>query len=190
MKPTSLTSTLSIYFIKFICIAWSGWVILDYLVHHPYSTHAIVTIPYASLLIFLSAIGLGTSYFLYFKQKKSPKFIVKFPIRGIGLFVIVQLFASFILAAYTSSVSMPSGHFADRVLYFLLLSTLLFLAFLLIVTWAYAIGNLFFRQLKLWYDKSYSLICIALGFSIIGGVLCILGFFQFTSGSYYMVSFC
>ncbi|MEM1324189.1 MAG: glycosyltransferase family 39 protein, partial [Bacteroidota bacterium] len=165
-------------FVKGCCIVWASWVIIEYLAHHSYLTQAIVQMPYWRLLLaLLVLIALETTYFYKFKPATATQ-KYSFTIRGIGIFLIFQALSLFILAAFTVKSGLADLSWSLRLGYFMVFSNLQLAAVLLVVLWAYALGQVLLKRLSADYSSSFYVLAIGLGFSILGVGLTILGLLQ------------
>ncbi len=180
-RTTTRKNTLLSLIAKIGCVAWVAWVVLDYLAHHPYLTRAVVTVPYAGILTVFALAGGGLSYFVHRKLRKNTGSAYAVPYRGVGLFLIVQFCAALILVAFANVSFLPPLSLITRVGYFWLFSSAFLAALLVLVTAAYTAGNLLLNRLSADLSDSYSLISIALGCSLLGFGLTILGLFGLIS---------
>ena len=158
-----------------ILIVWSSWVILEYLTYHDYAINALALVPYGKLLLLLGALLGGGLGYLYFQQRKQKKPTYQLPIRGIYLFIGLQVFAAAIIIAYVGQTPMPNRPISSRIGQFFAYSTVLLLALLLLHTAAFAIGKLCLRPIESSYRKNPQILQLATGWSILGFLLVLLG---------------
>ncbi|MEM8584619.1 MAG: hypothetical protein AAGF87_10135 [Bacteroidota bacterium] len=157
-------------------LIWSVFIFLDYLAHHPDLSRALVQPPYLGLLVFIALLAGGSSYYAANKLKKSKNKSWVLGYRGISAYGLLALFSAILLGAFVLKTGMDDPGLAIRIPYFTILSTVFGVGFLLILTIAYAYGNLWLEPLRNRYHRAdYSLISIALGFGTLAFLLTIFG---------------
>ncbi len=161
-----------------ISLFWILVIVPDYLFHHPYYSQGISQFKYWGLLVALGLI-FGAGYFLLFKtRQKHPKLKIK-TLNGLKIYLFLLIIMNIILAWYGISNGLFQTNLAARLLYFTGFVILLHAAVLFILLLGYAAGSLFMQAFSEWFAKSSNqLVSIALGLSLIGFVLAILGFFN------------
>ncbi len=158
------------YLAKAGLLAWSGWVLLDYLAHHPNVTNALTGTAYYGWIIGFLLLGGGAAYLLRGRETVAY--------RGILVFAGVQLLASLLLLAFGQHVSLPGATIGTRIFYFAGYGTLHLLGLLLIFTLCFAVGNLLLGQLRERIGRGYELVATVSGTCLVGTVLVLLGLFN------------
>lgn len=160
-----------------VAVIWALWVVIDYVIHHPYLSKSIMTMPYAGLLVFLGMLAAGGGYWSYRRLKENEVGHFSLVYRGLWLFLGVQLLAAVVLGTFASVAFMPPGSVATRIGYFFFFSTLCFGGLLLLVITWHTLGQWLTSGYKEWSEGSRKLINIALGASIFGTLLVLIGQF-------------
>ncbi|MEM9920828.1 MAG: hypothetical protein AAF990_22205 [Bacteroidota bacterium] len=166
---------------KILCVSWVVWVVLEYLIHHPYYSEAVTKIPYLKTISLLVVAGLGMSYFVYTKLQAKPSKAFTFHFRGLTLYLVFQLLSLLILGSFVAIAYIPEIPLVTRLGYFFAVSSAYLLAFFVIIAAAFAAGQLVGKALLKRYLHSQPLLSIALGLSILASILIILGQFRLLS---------
>lgn len=161
-------------------IAWSVWIVLDYVVHHPYLTKSLTTLPYAELLVPGLLLGAFAGYLVNKKIGASSAKSYAISYRGIWVYLLVQLVALVLVGAFVANALMPKLATSTRLGYFFGFSSLYFLGLLLMVIVGFALGNavwdlLFRKSTPTALLVKNQLLKIALGFSLLGTLLVVIG---------------
>ncbi len=159
------------------CVAWVLWVVLDYLAHHPYLTRSLAGVPYWGVLTIFTLVGAGASFFVHRKLAADPTATYSVGYRGLVLFLVVQACAALMLIAFAGVSFLPPLSLVTRVGYFWVFSSVFLAALLLLTAVAYVTGNLILSRLREDLTGIYPLVSIALGCSLLGFGLVILGSF-------------
>lgn len=162
---------------RVIAVLWAIWVLLDYLVHHSYLTASLSSPPYGGLLAVLTIGAAGLGYWSWRKIRHSKTADYKLHYRGWWLFLMVQVLALVILAAFGNSSYLPPGSMAVRMGYFFFYSSFCFAGLFLLVTLWHTLGQWLTVGFSSWQAGNHKLINIALGSSIFGTLLAVFGQF-------------
>lgn len=176
MQHHAKTSNYLHYLSYFVCAAWAAWVILDYLVHHPYTTNALTSVPYAGLLGFYGVLCVTGGLWVWWKKRKEAATVVAY--RGGMAYLAVLGCGAAALLAFSANPFVPEVATGIRLGYFALTATGYALGLFFLVTVAYVSGEWMLRPLGLEKSGGFRLPAIALGFSIIGFTLVLLGLFN------------
>lgn len=156
-------------------LLWSFIVVTDYVVQHNYVIDAISSIPQPGLITFI-ALCSGLTAFLHYRRKKasdSPE--VNFSYRGLMAYLAVQLFSAAVIIAFSAGPYLKGASGISRAGYFFGYSTLFIGGLFLILTAAYSLGTMLTSPLREKTGPGHSLVSIALGFSLLGVPLVLLG---------------
>ncbi len=156
-----------------IGVLWFLIIVPTYLLHHPYYSRSISQFKYWGLLGGLSILFAG-AYFFFVKTNSKWR-----TLNGWKLYGLLLLTMNSILAWYGISNDFFQSHPLVHLGYFTGLVILLHLAVLFITVIGYAVGEMllqpFAQQLS---QASFSLVAVALGWSVIAFVLLLLGLFK------------
>lgn len=171
MKSTLPKIGISSWLLVGATLLWLLLILITYLVHHPYYTKALSEFPNFSLAVFILAAGATAYTWIRFKTKKTKKTLL---VNGLTIYGFVLFIQFGLLVLYQSKYdAFTTG---AGIFQFLGYSILLHLSFFILVAVHYAIGQLFMSRLKFWYSEdSQKLLSIAIGISISGFVLVLLG---------------
>lgn len=161
-----------------VCVGWALWVLLDYLVHHPYTTNAILSIPYAGLLGCYGLLALAGGGWVVYRRRKLAVETLAVTFRGGSVYLLVWLFGAAALLAFSTNAFVPEVGAGLRTGYFALTAVGYALGLLLLATVVYVLGDGLLRPLGYAPSGGRRLVAIALGFSLLGFVLVILGLFN------------
>lgn len=160
-----------------ISLIWLAAVVSDYLFHHPYYTQGISRFKYWGLLGVLTIL-LGGLYLLSRRLQgiKSSKII---SLKGWQLYVLLLVIMNLILFWYGLTNNIFESNPIVHSLYFSGFILLLHAAILYITLLGYALGEILLRPFVPYLsDFSHKLIAIALGWSMIGFMMVVLGLFK------------
>ncbi|MCP3930747.1 MAG: hypothetical protein GY705_16790 [Bacteroidetes bacterium] len=146
-----------------LSLGWLTVIVMDYLFHHPYYTQGISQFSYWGLLAILSVVSFAGYYF-------SRTF------NGIKAYLFLLLFMNIILAWYGIANGLFESNPLVHLLYFSGFVIMLHAAVLYIVVVGYAIGDILLRPFASYFsESSQKIIAIALGLSLMGFILVVLG---------------
>lgn len=160
-----------------MCTVWVLWVVIEYFYQHPYFSTALSDRPYFIMLLGFALAGVVGSA-LAFKKLRAQDLelpVWKISYRGVFLLLLLQIISVIILVSFNAVSYLPKASIAVRCAYFAGFSSLCFLGFFFIISAAFAAGDVLLQKIKQDCGRSYQLIAIALGFSLIGFLLLILG---------------
>lgn len=160
-------------------ILWFALVFFTYWGYHPYYSLAIgraINWDIAAVLLLLCG---GVGYWLVRSQKKkSPT-----GYNGLMLYGFLLLLQTVTIAIYGSKQNLFPDGAAAGIGYFIVFSLLMHAAIFLIVLLHYAIGHALLERLARWYHPdSHALLSIAVGVSVLGLLMVILGQFGLLYG--------
>ena len=169
-QPTSKFSSALSFVPAIIGLLWFLTVVPSYLLHHPYYTQSFSQFQYWGLLIGLSAL-LGGGYWFFIKSKlkfRTPS--------GWKLYALLVLVMNCIIGWYASANNLFTDNPVRHLVYFTGFIILIHLAVLYITCLGYTVGELLLQAFsKRFSGGTLSVIAIALGWSVIGFVLLLLG---------------
>lgn len=164
--------------VRVVCVCWALWVGVEYFARHPTLTDSIATMPYGGLLFSFFALAAFGTWWSVRKMRSNDGNAFQLGYKGFWAYLLVQLLAAVVLVAFVNTAYMPGKlNAVTRVGYFFCFSTLCFFDLFLIVTLAHTLGNLLSKGKLALTKGNRSIVNIALGFSLIGFVLAILGQF-------------
>jgi len=159
----------------FAVIAWSVLAFTSYVAHHDYAVDLLKSIPSPGLIAFiLVAAGLSGLWW-YVKNKKATRASVNLPFRGVFAYLGVQLFSAAVIIAFSAGPYISGTSPIGRAAYFFAYSGAFVLGLLVILTAAFSLGGILTDPLRERLGKGNTLVSIALGFSLLGVPLMLLG---------------
>lgn len=170
-RPVSLLPIL-------VSLGWFVIIVPDYLFHHPYYTQSIGQFRYWGLLVMLAVLP-GAAYFFSVGARNKSTKGKTFAINGWKIYLLLLLMMNSMLAWYGISNGLFESNPVVHLFYFTGFILLLHTAVLYIAVLGYALGTVLLRPFAGHLSgASHKLIAIALGLSLIGFVLVILGLFN------------
>ncbi|MCH2082161.1 MAG: hypothetical protein MK226_07195 [Saprospiraceae bacterium] len=154
-------------------LIWFFLVLFAYLFHHPYYSKAISDFDYWGLLSSL-VILLSATFWWIFKKLKRKFF------RGGELYILVLLVQGVVVTYYGVSNDIFEDQIIKKIAYFFGFSFLLHFALLFILGLSYTLGELLMKHLRDYLSTlSFKLSSIALGFTMLGILMVLLGMLGF-----------
>ena len=155
-------------------VAWTVYLLLDYLGFHGRMLKDFLAFPYAGLVGIYTVIAAAVSFLAYRRLHKSNGQPFQLSFRGIGVYGLVLLTALSSIAAFSLAERLPQTGLSQRLFYFTAYGTYHVVGLFVLATSAFGIGSVLLSRYRERLESSYNLISISLGMAKATGALSVL----------------